>query len=80
MNAYKMDMETCLGYNINNEYGTYNLKDRFRLLKVIKNRMGRDNIALGLLFLPEQGSFEELPLPGDITKDNIDRYNKLSNR
>lgn len=80
MNAYKMDMETCLGYNINVDRANYNLKDRFRMLKVIKNRMGRDNIALGLLFVPEGGYFEELPLAKELGKGDIDKINKLTER
>ncbi len=79
LNAHKMDMETCLGYNINVDRAEYNLKDRFRMLKVIKNRMGRDNIAIGLLFIPEGGSFEELPAPHMLTQDYKDRINKLIN-
>lgn len=67
MNAYKMDMETCLDYNINYRGAGYNLKDSFRMLKVIKNRLSRDNIAIGLLFLPKSGSFKELPEPQNLT-------------
>lgn len=55
MSAFKMDMPTCLGYDINK------LKDSFIMLKVIKNRLGRDNIAIGLLANPKAGSFSELP-------------------
>jgi len=81
MNAHKMDMETCLGYNINVKDEKYNLKDRFRMLKVIKNRLSRDGIAIGLLFLPEAGSFEELPKPDEILRSQslMDKYNKLIN-
>lgn len=67
MNAYKMDMETCLGYDINVEGSNKNLKGSFRMLKIIKNRLSRDNIAIGLLFLPKVGSFMELPQPKDLT-------------
>ena len=55
MSAFKMDMPTCLGYDINK------LRDSFIMLKVIKNRLGRDNIAVGLLANPKAGSFSELP-------------------
>lgn len=69
MNAHKMDLETCLNYNIN-KYGVpYNLKDNFRMLKVIKNRLSRDNVGIGLLFLPKSGSFKELPKPEDMNLD-----------
>lgn len=67
MNAYKMDMETCLGYDINVIGSTKNLKGNFRMLKIIKNRLSRDSIAIGLLFLPKVGSFKELPQPKDLT-------------
>ncbi len=77
MNAHKMDMETCLGYNINVHSATYNLKDRFRLLRIIKNRLSRDNIAIGLLFVPEAGQFEELPFPKELKPDDFVRFNKL---
>ena len=55
MSAFKMDMPTCLGYDVNK------LKESFLMLKVIKNRLGRDNIAIGLLANPKAGSFTELP-------------------
>lgn len=80
MNAYKMDMETCLGYNINKPFSTYNLKDRFRMVKIIKNRLSRDNIAIGLLFQAEAGSFEELKPAKEINENDIIRFNRLTNR
>jgi replicative DNA helicase len=80
MNAHKMDMDTCLGYNINSGGASYNLKDRFRMLKIIKNRLSRDNIAIGLLFQAEAGRFEELPQPQDIRQDDIIKINKLVKR
>jgi replicative DNA helicase len=71
MNAYKMDMETCLNYNIRNCFD-YNLKENFRMLKIVKNRLSRDNIAIGLLFLPKMGSFKELPESDLINKEWVD--------
>jgi replicative DNA helicase len=45
----------------------YNLrsidKDAYRSLSVLKNRYGRSNIQLGLLFEGATGRFEELPTP-----------------
>lgn len=55
MSAFKMDMSTCLGYDVNK------LKDSFLMFKIIKNRLGRDNIAVGLLADPKSGRFSELP-------------------
>lgn len=80
MNAYKMDMDKCLGYNINVESAIYNLRDRFRLLKVIKNRLSRDNISIGLLFQAEAGYFEELPRFNEISQEYINKINKLTNK
>lgn len=77
MNAYKMDMEKSLGYNINVPGAVYNLKDRFRLLKVIKNRLSRDNISIGLIFQAESGYFEELRYPKEFDNNYIERLNKL---
>ena len=60
-------MENCLGYSINQPNSNYKLRDSFRMLKVIKNRFSRDNVAIGLLFLPKSGIFKELPQPNDLT-------------
>lgn len=77
MNAYKMDMQTCLGYNINVAGAPYNLKDRFRMLRIIKNRLSRDGLSIGLLFLPESNEFSELPYPKDFTTQDYEKINKL---
>lgn len=61
LNPYKMQLETSLAYNINVEGFPFNLKGKYRLLKAIKNRLGADNIAIGLYTKPEAGYFEELP-------------------
>ena len=73
MNAYKMDMESSLNYNINKFAAPYNLKDSFRLLKIIKNRLSRDNIAIGLLFLPKAGAFKELPHADEMSQGWLER-------
>lgn len=79
MNPYKMDMEECLTYNINKPNVQYNLRDRFRLLKIIKNRLSRDNISIGLLFQAEAGYFEELKLPKDFDQEYVAKINKIVN-
>jgi replicative DNA helicase len=60
MNPYKMDMDTCLGYNLDI------LEDRFIMIKIIKNRLSRDNIAKGVVVHPESGRFVELPSPKEM--------------
>jgi hypothetical protein len=54
MCPWKLDMDRCLGYNLK-EY-----KDSFLMLKIIKNRLSRDNISFPLLVNPKALYFEEL--------------------
>ncbi len=65
MNPYKLDMETCIGYDINR------LKHNFVLFKVIKNRLSKDNIGVGLYMNPKAGDFKELP---EVNKINYNDY------
>lgn len=60
-NPFKNDLQTCLGYDLSI------LRDNMIMLKVIKNRLSRDNIAIGLFTNPKAGSFEELPKPEQFT-------------
>jgi hypothetical protein len=55
MCPYKLDMTNCLGYDINK------LKSNMIMLKILKNRLSSDNIAIGLYVNPKAGSFAELP-------------------
>lgn len=57
MNPYKLDMETCLGYDVDK------LNNRMIMLKIIKNRLDDDNLAKGLYVKPEAGTFIEMPSP-----------------
>jgi len=58
MCPYKLDMETSLGYQVNK------LKDKLLYLKVIKNRLSKDNVGIGLYVDAKVGRFQELP-PAD---------------
>ena len=69
MNAHKMDMDTCIGYNINVDGNPMNLKSAFRMLKIVKNRLSRDDVSIGLLFKPQAGHFEELPKASEMTPE-----------
>lgn len=69
MNPWKMDMKECLGYNLEL------LKENFRMIKIIKNRKGGDNKALGVYFNAPAGTFHELPLVG--SKELEEAYNRL---
>ena len=69
MNAFKLDLKTCLGYNL--EF----FRDKFIMLKIIKNRLSRDNVAKGIYCHPESGRFEELLKPEEF-KNNPKLYEK----
>jgi replicative DNA helicase len=69
MNPYKLDMKQCLRLDV----GKFNGK--LLLLKIIKNRLSKDNVGIGLYFRPEAGSFEELP-KSDNFINNPDLYDK----
>jgi hypothetical protein len=58
MNPWKMDFKRYLNHDLTI------LKEKFRLVKVIKNRLGRDNVAFGYAFNAEAGKFQCLP-PAD---------------
>lgn len=60
MNPSKMDISECLDYDIKK------LGERFIMLKIIKNRLARDNVAIGVYVDPQSGQFTELPDPSVI--------------
>lgn len=64
MCPYKLDMNSCLGYDIKK------LRDKMIMLKVIKNRLSRDNVAIGLYANPSAGAFAELPPVNSINYDD----------
>jgi len=63
MNPYKMGLDSSLGYKLDV------FKDRFLMLKIIKNRLSRDNIAKGIIAHPESGRFVELPKAEEFQKN-----------
>lgn len=70
MCPHKMDMDKCLGYDITQ------LQSSMIMLKVIKNRLSKDNIAVGLYCNPKAGSFVELP---PLLQMNETVYNSIKN-
>lgn len=74
---YREKIARCDGYPIQNV-----LKDRFRLIEIIKNRFGKGGINIGTVFHGEIGLFTELPKPteiGDYTK-YLDLENLLNEK
>jgi len=55
MSPFKLDMASSLGYDVSR------LKRKLVILKIIKNRLADDNIAIPIYVKPEIGSFIELP-------------------
>lgn len=78
MNANKMGMEECMGYNIN-KTNQYPLGGTFRMLKVIKNRLSIDDVTIGLAFLGKSGRFEELPPAKKMTIEDYKKYYEMTN-
>lgn len=64
MNPAKLDMDNCLGYDLSKI-------DNMIMLKIIKNRLSQDNIAIGLQANPKAGNFKELPPPKTIDYNNF---------
>lgn len=60
MNPWKMDFKQYLGYDLSI------LKEKVRVVKIIKNRVGRDNVAFAYVFNPLAGNFKCLPPARDI--------------
>mgnify|MGYP000928610308 FL=1 len=48
-------VQTCLGYDITK------YKDRYRLVKLLKNRDGKRNLLVNFLFIGEYGGYYQLP-------------------
>lgn len=72
MNPWKLDMRECLKYKLNE------FKGNFVMLKIIKNRLSVDNIAIGTLFNAKAGTFIELPRADEMTDNIYQEYiNKL---
>jgi hypothetical protein len=59
MSPHKLDMSECLKYDIKQ------LKSHMIMLKIIKNRLSKDGIAIGIFVNPKAMTFKELPLPHD---------------
>lgn len=69
-----LNVEQCNGYDITK------YKDRFRLVKVLKNRDGKANLLANFLFIGEYGGYYQLPANGKDLKgkplelQKIDEY------
>ena len=52
---FYVGVDNCLGYDITK------FKDRYRLLKILKNRDGKRNLLVSFLFIGEYGGYYQLP-------------------
>lgn len=57
---FYLGVETCLGYDITK------FKDRYRLLKILKNRDGKRNMLVSFLFVGEYGGYYQLPKASEL--------------
>lgn len=73
MCPFNMDQNECLKYDIRK------LRENFILLKIIKNRLSKSNISLGLLVHAKAGSFIELPPATEMTNERYEKALKLLN-
>lgn len=73
VSAKRYDMKT------HNKYDIAQLDDRYRSINIAKNRDGDADISIGLLFLGENGYFQELPRASEMTQsdyEQVDSYHK----
>lgn len=76
---FYVGVDKCLGYDISK------FRDRYRLLKLLKNRDGKRNILVSFLFIGEYGGYYQLPpadqltgKPAELVK--IDEYYRKINK
>lgn len=70
MCPWKLDLDNCLDYDISK------LGQNMIMFKVIKNRLSKDNIAIGLHVNPKSGTFVELPQAKSMTTEDYIKYSK----
>ncbi len=58
---FYVGVDNCLGYDITK------FKDRYRLLKILKNRDGNRNLLVSFLFIGEYGGYYQLPPIKELT-------------
>lgn len=67
---FREKLPRCEGYDIRQ------LKDRFRLIQILKHRFGQADRSMGCNFFGEISLWKELPLPQDI--NDYEQYIKLT--
>lgn len=65
-------VSTCLGYDITR------YKDRYRLIKILKNRNGKRNLLASFLFVGEVGAYYQLPPADEMGTRKPEQLQKLS--
>src|SRR5690606_17924334 len=62
INPFKYGLASYRGYDIDK------LQNRSRFINIVKNRDGEADKSLGLVFIGENGYFQELPKKDDMTE------------
>ncbi len=70
-NPWKLDIKESDGYNLQL------LQSWYRQIKIIKSRIGFDNITIGTVFNARSENFIELPPAKDMTREMYEEYRKL---
>lgn len=74
ISPYKLDLDEFDNYTIKGNEG---LEDRFRALKIIKNRGGQAFGVNYFMFLGECAMYKEIPYPEKLPKDFYSKINNL---
>lgn len=74
ISPFKLDLDEFAKYKIKGNIG---LKDRFRAIKIIKNRGGNSYVVDFLLFLGENAFYKELPYAEDMKDSDYEQIKNL---
>lgn len=69
---YYLQIDKCLGFNISEHF-----KNRYRLLKICKNRDGDSNVLASMLFIGEIGKYHQLGKPEEYVTRAPDELRKI---
>ena len=64
-------ISTCLGYDITK------YKDRYRMIKLLKNRNGKRNLLASFLFIGEYGGYYQLPSAEELGNKKPEQLKKI---
>lgn len=69
---YYLQVSECLGFDIATKF-----KNRYRLLKICKNRDGDSNVLASMLFIGEIGKYSQLGKPEEYASSPPEELKKI---